>query len=139
MNAATPAKNSTEEVFYLTELLGARAYFEDRQVGKLHDLAPIDEGQFAKVTHFQIARPYGDTPLMVPLEKVRFFDRREIVVENGDAASYARTPLPNEVLLRDYLLDKKVLDTAGREVEVVYDMRLVLSHNRLYVSDVVSC
>lgn len=102
MNAATPIKNSTEEVFYLTELLGTRAYFKDRQVGKLHDLAAIDEVEFAEVMHFRTARPLGDAPLMVPLEKVRFFDRREIVVDNGDPASYVRTPLPKEVLLRDY-------------------------------------
>ena len=43
---------------------------------------------------------------------------------------------PEEVPLRDYLLDKKVLDIEGREVEVVYDIRLVRTNGNLYVSDV---
>ena len=42
----------------------------------------------------------------------------------------------DEVLLRDYLLDKKVLDMDDREVEVVYDIRLVRTGGRLYVADV---
>ena len=42
----------------------------------------------------------------------------------------------DEVLLRDYLLDKKVLDVEGREVEVAYDVLLALSGDRIYVVDV---
>jgi magnesium transporter len=136
MNATAAVKHSTEEIFFLTELLGVPVYFNDRRVGKLQDLAAVDRGNFAEVTHFQIARPFGDAPLMVPSGKVRFFNRREVVVENGDPKQYVRPLLSEEVLLRDYLLDKKVLDTEDREVEVVYDIRLVLSNNKMYVSDV---
>ena len=136
MNGATSAKNSVQESFYLTELLGVPAYFNSRKVGKLQDLVAVDQGKLAEVTHFQIARPLGDAALLVPFAKVRYFDSREIVVENGDTASYARALRPEEVLLRDYLLDKKVLDTKDRDVEVVYDMRLVLSGGKMYVTDV---
>ena len=57
-------------------------------------------------------------------------------MNNGDPESYVRELRPEEVLLRDYLLDKKVLDIEDREVEVVYDMRLVRTNGKLYVSDV---
>jgi magnesium transporter len=126
----------TEEVFYLTELLGARAYFNGRRVGRLRDLVAVDRDEFAEVTHFQIGRPFGDAPLLVPLATVRYFDRREIVARNSDPASYVRPLQPHEVLLRDYLLDKKVLDTEGRELDIVYDIRLVVSHKSMYVTDV---
>jgi CBS domain-containing protein len=37
------------------------------------------------------------------------------------------------VLLQDYIVDKKVIDVEGREVEVVYDLALALKQNRLFV------
>jgi magnesium transporter len=136
MNGTTTIKNSVEEVFFLTDLLGARAYFNDRKVGKLKDMIALDQGKRAEVTHFQIARPFGEAPLLVPLSKVRSFSSREIIVNNGDPGSYVRELRPEEVPLRDYLIDKKVLDTEDREVEVVYDIRLVRTNGNLYVSDV---
>jgi len=39
--------------------------------------------------------------------------------------SYVRSLPPNEVLLRDYVLNKKVLDLEAREVEVVYHILLM--------------
>jgi magnesium transporter len=57
-------------------------------------------------------------------------------VNNGDPGSYVRELRPEEVPLRDYLIDKKVLDTEDREVEVVYDIRPVRTNGNLFVSDV---
>jgi CBS domain-containing protein/sporulation protein YlmC with PRC-barrel domain len=136
MNGTTTVKNSVEEIFFLTDLLGARVYFNDRKVGKLKDIIALDQGKVAEVTHFQIARPFGEAPLVVPFPKVRSFSPREIIVNNGDPGSYVRELRPEEVPLRDYLIDKKVLDTEDREVEVVYDIRLVRTNGNLYVSDV---
>jgi magnesium transporter len=136
MNGTTTIKNSVEEIFFLTDLLGARAYVNGRKIGKLKDMVALDQGKLAEITHFQIARPFGEAPLLVPFSKVRSFSPREITLSNGDAGSYARPLQPEEVLLRDYLLDKKVLDMEDREVEVVYDIRLVWTNSSLYVSDV---
>lgn len=136
MNETATLNHSTEQTFYLTELLHLPAFFNGRKVGKVHDLVAVDQGKLAEVTHFQIVRPFGEATLFVPLGKVRFFDSREIVVENGNIENHIRSLRPEEVLLRDYLLDKKVLDTEDREVEVIYDMRLVLSNQKMYVSDV---
>ena len=136
MNGTTIVKNSVEEIFFLTDLLGAHAYFNERKIGKLKDVIAVDQGKVAEVTHFQIARPFGEAALLVPFSKVRSFSPREITVNNGDPASYVRELRPEEVPLRDYLIDKKVLDTEDREVEVVYDIRLVRTNGNLYVSDV---
>lgn len=40
------------------------------------------------------------------------------------------------ILLKDHVVDKKVLDLEGREVEVVYDVKLVMANGKLFVSDV---
>ena len=136
MNGTTTVKNSVEEIFFLSDLLGAHAYFNERKVGKLKDVIALDHGSVAEVTHFQIARPFGEAPLLVPFSKVRSFSPREITVNNGDPEMYVRELRSEEVPLRDYLIDKKVLDTEDREVEVVYDIRLVRTNGSLYVSDV---
>ena len=121
---------------FLTQFIGARAYLNGRKIGKLKDMVAVDQGKLAEVTHFQIARPFGEVPLLVPFPKVRSFSPREVIVDDGDPNSYARALRAEEVLLRDYVLDKKVLDMEDREVEVVYDVRLVRTNGSLYVSDV---
>jgi CBS domain-containing protein/sporulation protein YlmC with PRC-barrel domain len=129
-------KNGKEESFFLTQLLGARASLQSRKIGKLKDLVAVDQGKVAEVTHFQIARPFGEPALLIPSQKVRSVSPREIVLDIEDPKAYVRDLSPEEVLLRDYLLDKKVLDIDDRDVEVVYDVRLVLTNNRIYVVDV---
>jgi CBS domain-containing protein len=136
MNDITATRNGKEEVLFLTEVLGAQAYFNGQKVGKLQDLIAIDQGNLAGVTHFQIARPFGEASLLVPVQKVLSFGPRGFILDIEDPKNYVRAVLPNEVPLRDYLLDKKVLDLEDREVEVVYDIRLVRTNGSLYVSDV---
>jgi CBS domain-containing protein len=135
-NLARNGRNSLEEIFFLSELTGARAYLRDRKIGKVKDLVAVDRGKLAEVTHFQIARPFGEPALLVPLAKVRSLSPREVVLDIDAPGSYVRELSSEEVLLRDHLVDKKVLDIEEREVEVVYDMRLVLRGDKVYVSDV---
>jgi CBS domain-containing protein len=70
------------------------------------------------------------------MAKVRSLTPREIVLDIGDPREYVRPIAPEEVPLRDYLLDKKILDTDDREVEVVYDVRLAFTGGHIYVVDV---
>jgi CBS domain-containing protein len=135
-NHVKTARNPREEVFFVTELIGARAYLRDRKIGRLKDIVAVDRGKLGEVTHVQIARPFGEPSLLVPLANVRSLTPREIVVDIEGLETYVRQLSTDEVLLKDYLLDKKVLDVEDREVEVVYDMRLVLTGDRVYVSDV---
>ncbi len=54
----------------------------------------------------------------------------------ADPKSCVREPGPDELLVSDYLFDKKVLDIEDREVEVVYDIRLLKRNGKLFVTDV---
>jgi CBS domain-containing protein len=130
------ARNGVEKRYFLTELIGARAYVQGKKVGKLTDVIVVDQGKLAEVTHFQIGRPFGDPPLIVPQQNVRSLSRREIILDIDAPQNYVRGLLPGEILLRDYLLDKKVLDIEGREVEVVYDVRLAVTGDKVYLSEV---
>ena len=40
------------------------------------------------------------------------------------------------ILLKDHILDKKILDMDDHEVEVVYDVKLALQNGKLYASEV---
>jgi CBS domain-containing protein len=136
MNDITATRNGKEEVLFLTEILGAQAYLNGHKSGRLEDLIAVDHGRLAEITHFRIARPFGESTLFVPLSKVLSFGPRGFILDIDDPKTYARVLSPNEVPLRDYLLDKKVLDMEDREVEIVYDIRLVRTNGGLYVSDV---
>jgi CBS domain-containing protein len=134
MNGTT--RNAIEETFFLSQLVGARAYVGTRKIGKVGDVVAVDQGKVAEVTHFQITRPFGDPSLLVPLAQVRSFGLREVVLDVEEPSGFVRALAAEEVLLKDYLLDKKVLDMDDREVEVVYDIRLVRTGARIYMADV---
>ncbi len=158
MANGTNSKTTREENVFLTQLLGAPAYLHGRKIGKVKDLVAVDQlgvpatllSQFpvieegleamrvkvAEVTHFLIAQPFGEPALLIPSQRVRSITPREIVLDIESPKDYVRDLSPEEVLLRDYVLDKKVLDIEDRDVEVVYDVRLALTGNRLYVVDV---
>ena len=136
MNLITATKDGKEEAFFLTQTLGAQAYFNGKKIGKLEDMVAVDQGKLAEVTHFQISRPFGEPALLVPVARALAFGSHGFILDVDELKSYVRSLSANEVLLRDYLLDKKVLDMEDREVEVVYDIRLVRTNGNLYVSDV---
>ena len=136
MGDTRTARNGVEQRYFLTELIGARAYHRGKKIGKLTDVIVVDQGKLAEVTHFQISRPFGDPALLVPQQHARSLGPGEITIDIDCPQNYVRGLEAGEIPLRDYLLDKKVLDIEGREVEVVYDIRLAFRGDKVYVSDV---
>jgi hypothetical protein len=51
-----------------------------------------------------------------------------VLLTIANPAAYEGEPTEGQIRLRDHLLDKKVLDFADDEVEVVYDIKLT-AHN----------
>lgn len=136
MNGTKFNGTTQHQDIFLSELIGVAVYLHGHKIGKLKDLVAVDRERAAEITHVQVARPFGGTSLMVPLANVRSFGPSQVVIEIEGPESHAREPRADEVLLRDFLLDKKVLDVEDREVEVVYDMRLIVSGDKVFVSDV---
>ena len=132
--AATPGVS--EEALFLSEIIGVRAFANGRKLGRLVDVIAVDQGKLAEVTYLQIKPPFGDPAMLIPYSAVRSLSRHEVVVALADPKSCVREPAPDEVLVSDYLFDKKVLDIEDREVEVVYDIRLLKRNGKLYVTDV---
>jgi CBS domain-containing protein/sporulation protein YlmC with PRC-barrel domain len=129
-------RQSLTQLYYLSELIRAKVVVRGKAVGSFSDVAIRDGDVAAEVTHIYVARPFGYPALLIPWERVRSISTREIVIDVKNLSKYEAEPAKDMILLKDHLLDKKVLDLEGREVEVVYDVRMVMASNKLYVSDV---
>jgi CBS domain-containing protein/sporulation protein YlmC with PRC-barrel domain len=126
----------TDSVYFLSELLGVKVMLRDKKVGRLADILIVEEEKLPYVTHFLVKRPFGYPSLLIPWEKVKSVTTKEIVIEVEKVEDFVGQPAENAVLLKDHILDKKVLDIEDRDVDVVYDVKMVLRNGWLYVTDV---
>lgn len=127
---------NTGTTYFLTDIIGTHVFLGDKKIGTLSDLVIVDGDKVAEVTHLYVTRPYGYPALIIPWEKVKVMTVREIVVDIEDIEKYVGEPGEGSILLKDYVLDKKVLDIEGKEVEVVYDVKMIFRNNKLLVSEV---
>lgn len=122
--------------YYLTDVLGGKVTLRGKKIGSLSDMIVVENGQLPEVKKIIIGRPFGDPSLIVPWDKVVMLTERETVISIDGLKQFEGRPEENDILLKDHILDKKVLDIEGREVEVVYDIKLVQQDNKLLVTDV---
>ncbi len=125
-----------EHEFFLGEILGRRVYLKSRQIGRLDDLVIVETGKIPEVTHLVVRRAYGYPSLLLPWDRIALISNTEIVADVKDAVEYEKAPPAGSILLKDHILDKKILDMDDHEVEVVYDVKLVLQNGKLYASEV---
>jgi CBS domain-containing protein len=127
---------SADKVYFLTEITNTPVILKGKKIGKLDDFVILDKEKFAEITHICVVRPFGEASLTIPWENVGQVSEKEVVVNIENVEQYATGLDDKTLLLKDFILDKKVLDVNGREVEVVYDVKMVMRNNKLYVVDV---
>lgn len=130
------SKTAPEKKFNLSEIVHTPVIVNGDRVGTLEDFVIVDKDKYAEVTHLSISRPFGRPSLVVPWDKVKSFDNDGVVLDLVSPEPYSHAFPPSAVLLKDYILDKKVLDQRDRELEVVYDIGMALTNNKLLVLDV---
>ena len=131
--------SASDSGFFLSDIIGAAVVYEGKKIGKLNDMVIKDGEKLAEVIFFVVGRPFGDLPLLVPAEKVgRLFPngKKEVILEVEGIDKYEAEPAEDAVLVKDHVMDKKMLDVEGREVEVVYDVKLAVKGGKLYVAGV---
>jgi magnesium transporter len=124
--AAKPAE--PPRVFlYLSELLGRRVEGADgRRLGKLVDLKVRLGEAFPKVVTARV-RTRRRAVLSFPWTGVATFAGDGIVLKSGAESRPAPPEVPaEEMLLREELLDKQVVDTCGAKIERVNDVHLLI-------------
>ncbi len=134
--AATTDTSAGEQIYSLTDIIGYRVVLRGKRVGKLVDLVVVEHIKLPEVTNVVIARPFGNPSAVVPFEKVLSIEPKAVTIDIDSFDAFVRELRPDEILLKDHVLDKKVVDIEGREVEIVYDIRLVKRAGKLYVTDV---
>jgi magnesium transporter len=129
-------KTKLEKSYFLSELIGNKVMLNGKRIGKLADVIIVEAGKVPKVTTFYIVRRFGNPSLLVPWEKVKLMTDSVVVIDVDDLKKFEGSPDEKAVLLKDHIIDKKVLDFEGMDVDMVYDARLVVSNGKLYVSEV---
>jgi len=122
--------------FFLSDIIGRKVIFNNKKIGKLQDIIIFETETIPEVTHFIVGRSFGYQSLMIPWKKVTEITNDEIIIDIEDIEKYEKEPTTAQVLLKDHILDKKVLDMDDNELEVVYDVKLVMRNNKLYVTEV---
>ena len=96
------SKNHIEYSYFLTSILGNKVIWNNKKIGNLGDMA-IQDGDIAEVTHFYITRSFGYPSLLVPWEKVKSVNARDIVIDIEELEKYQSEPAENMILLRDHV------------------------------------
>jgi CBS domain-containing protein len=121
---------------FLSDLLNVPVLRSGKKVGSLSDLVIVETAKIPEVRSLYVTRSFGHPSLLIPWENVHTLTGRGIEVIIGDLKSYEIEPAEDVIFLRDYILDKKVIDLEENEIEIVYDIRLILRNKKLYVTDV---
>lgn len=131
--------NLNEQIFFLSDIIGRKIVCNNQKIGKLQDIAIIETGIIPETKFFIVKRSFGRPTLYIPWENINEIKNKEIIISSNDLTQFEKkqiTPEQPQVLLKDHILDKKVIDMDDNDVEVVYDIKLVLRNKKLYVTDV---
>jgi CBS domain-containing protein len=118
---------------YISEILG-RPVLDDggATIGKLVDLKVKLGEAFPRVTALAVKRRKKKKPQEIEWSEVRSCNHGPIILQPGAAAKFRPLEVAqDEILLRDELLDKQVVDTSGARIERVNDIHLLIVHRDL--------
>jgi len=128
-------ENKVEYKFFLSDIIGRKVLWNNKKIGTLQDIVILESKTLPEVTHFLISRPFGHHALLVPWANIVEIED-EIIIEIENILAYETELNESQVLLKDHILDKKVIDMDENDVEVVYDIKLVSRNKKLYVTEV---
>ena len=136
MNTTTQDILTPQKTYMLNDLIGTKVLLHGKKIGTLGDIIARENETLPVVTHFYVTRLFGSPSLLIPWDRVRAVTKNEIVVDIPDVKQYEAEPDEMSIKLKDQVLDKKILDTEDREIEIVYDIRLIQINSTLLVSAV---
>ena len=124
--------------FFITELIRDKvlALKGDRreELGTLTDLEIRLAGRYPEVVNLIVGRSFGRPPLEVPFKLVTSIDTKRTLVEVPSGVKLREFSGGSaRILVKDMVLDKKIIDTDDYEVEIVYDIHLLHAEGRMFV------
>lgn len=138
MAAAAALPASAEDAapcfLFLSELLRRPVASPEGPLGRLADLKIALGEPFPRVTALVLCRRRNKPLFALDWSEVERLEEREIVLKPGAEARLGPLEVGREeLLLRDDLLDKQVVDTQGARIERVNDVHLLAIKNELRV------
>jgi magnesium transporter len=132
------SREDAQMFLYFSDLLGRSVLASDgRRVGRAADLRVRLGELYPKAETLVIRRRSDRTPRALGWSEVAELGARAIVLREGAADRLADLEVgPDEILLREDLLDKQVLDTSGARIERVNDVHLLRVHDELRLAHV---
>ncbi len=125
------------EFFYISQLLRDKVFQqkgERREVlGTLTDLEIRLGALYPEVVNLIVSRSFGRPPLEIPVRYVQTIDERRTIISSEAAHLKEYDGGSSRILVRDMVLDKKIIDTDEYEVEIVYDIHILRAEGRMYV------
>ncbi len=129
------AVNREPQVFvFLSEILGKKIIEESGLViGHVYDITAEFVDPYPLVTGMTLGSTQKKKPLFLPWKNVVGIDEDITVAINSANETSVLNLQPNELLLRDDLLDKQIVDTDGAKVRRVNDLQFLETKNRLHL------
>ena len=129
------------EQLFLSSLLSAKVYAsaEGPLLGKSSDLLVDLDQALPEVIQLIVRLPWSRERVCVPWKEVDTVLPSRIVLKEGapPATRLSLEPrVSSKVLLRDFLLDKQIVDVHGAKVERVNDLQFLRSDGRLLLLQV---
>lgn len=124
------------EFFFSSELVRDRVIQQPAGtvIGRLKDLEIKMNGIYPEVINLIVDRSFGRPSLEIPFSYVKSMDAKKIVVEIPTGITLKEfKDEPMRIMIRDMILDKRIIDTDEYEVEVVYDIHLLHAEGKMYV------
>jgi CBS domain-containing protein len=130
------ASKIDEQKFFLSDILGRKVICNGKKIGSLQDIIVLETKTLPEISYFIVSRPFGYPSIYIPWQNIVDINEKEIVINIDDILDYEKDITEGQILLKDYLLDKKVIDMDENDVEVVYDIKLAIRNKKMYVTDV---
>jgi len=129
------AVNREPQVFlFLSDILGKNIVDVTGQIiGHVYDLTAEIVEPYPLVTGLTLGSVRREKPLFLPWKKVVDLDENLVTGVNSINELASLNLRPGELLLRDDLLDKQVVDTDGAKIRRVNDLQFLETKNRLHL------
>jgi CBS domain-containing protein/sporulation protein YlmC with PRC-barrel domain len=127
---------SEPQVFlFLSQILGKKVVdLEGRPMGKVLDLlVNLETEPYPVVTHVLLKHKDEETPYLLTWQS--FTEGESELVAHAVKKDDSREPVPKEgeILLKESLLDKQIVDTDGAKIRRVNDLQFLRAHSSLYL------
>jgi sporulation protein YlmC with PRC-barrel domain len=135
LQKASLGQDKTTRYLLLSEIIDKKVQTQSGvTVGRLKDLVFKDDERYPEVTSVIVERSLGRPSWNVPWGNVVKVTTEKTIVQDPPEGRYPEVKHgEDQLLLRDKILDKRILDIEGFDVEVVYDIQLLLVENKLFV------